>query len=143
MKTRSIKKEEVQDIKWYIVDAKGGRLGNLASKVSNILLEKDNVKSISYQSPRNKVVVINTSKMDIPQKKQKTKMYYSHSGYTGNLKVKPLEEMFKERPNRVFEKAVKGMMPKTKMQDKYMKNLYLYEDEDYKQSQNELIKIKL
>lgn len=131
MKTRSIKSSELEE-KWYVVDAKGVRLGKLAAEVSRILIGKDDVQQVAYHSPRNKVIILNTKSIDIHPSKRDSKEYFRHSGYVGGLKRETFDEVQKKRPNRVVRFAINGMLPKTKQRTNMLSNLYLYEDTEHK-----------
>jgi large subunit ribosomal protein L13 len=72
------------------------------------------------------VVVVNAGKVRFTGNKLKQKMYYSHSGYPGGLKTERLEELQEKYPERIIEHAVKGMLPRNKLNAKMMKRLRIY-----------------
>lgn len=131
MKTRSIKLNEINEA-WYIIDAKGVRLGKLASKAAKLLIGKDDVIKADYLTPKNKVIIINSKFIDIHPRKIVNKIYYRHSGYVGGLKSFEYGTLQADKPNRIIELAIKGMLPKTKQKDKIFQNLYVYEETEHK-----------
>lgn len=108
-----------------IINAEGKSFGRLASKVAFYLMQKD---LVSYQPnkvlPR-KVKVINLAKVKFTGKKMKTKIYRWHTGYIGHLKELTLEKMWDKNPIKVFERAVKGMLPKNRLLKKRLKLLQI------------------
>lgn len=142
MKTRSIKKEEQKE-KWYVIDAKGKRVGKLAAKVAALLIGKNDVDNVSYLLTNNKVIIVNSGSVDIHPRKKFSKMYYKHSGFIGNLKAENYEELQGRRPNKTIELAVKGMLPKTKQQPYLMNHLFIYETEEHNHSAQQPVKIEL
>lgn len=142
MKTRSIKQNEINEA-WYILDAKGVRLGKLATKAAKLLIAKEDVISVDYLTPKNKVIVINSKFVDIHPRKVVNKMYYRHSGFIGGLKSFEYGTLKSEKPNRIVEIAIKGMLPKTKQGDKILKNLFVYEAEEHKHEAQKPLQVKI
>src|SRR3990167_2035056 len=95
--TRSIKKAETNR-KWFLIDAKGVRLGKLATKCASLLIGKQKVDRVNYLNNGDNVIVINAAKVDVFTKKLTQKKYYRHSGYVGSLKSTPLREMMEKKP---------------------------------------------
>ncbi|MEI7578727.1 MAG: 50S ribosomal protein L13 [bacterium] len=142
METRQIKKAELTK-NWYLIDAKGVRLGKLATKLASLLIGKNKVTKTTNMPNGDAVVVINSKLVDVHTTKLNKKMYYRHSGYMGGLKSRTLEEMLDKFPNRVIEKAVKGMLPQNKLTQKFLNNLFVYENEEYKQKAQNPIKLEI
>jgi len=140
--TRSIKKAETNR-KWFLIDAKGVRLGKLATKCASLLIGKQKVDRVNYLNNGDNVIVINAAKVDVFTKKLTQKKYYRHSGYVGSLKSTPLREMMEKKPNMVIQKAVKGMLPQTKMGDLIMKNLFIYTGDAHKHEAQQPVKIEV
>src|SRR5688572_24344081 len=111
--TRSISQNEINE-EWFLVDAAGLRIGDLASKVAELLLGKTDPKVRANLDPRKKVVVVNSEKLDVTPKKTFMKFYKRYSGYPGGLKVEDLGTLQARKPAAVIEHAVKGMLPKNK-----------------------------
>ncbi len=143
MKTRSIKKSELKE-KWYLLDAKGKRLGKLATEIASLLIGKDDVKTVSYLTPQNKVVVVNSKDVDIHPRKILSKMYYRHSMSPGGFKQMNYERMHSEKPNRVIELAVKGMLPKNNaLTHNIMKKLKVYKGSEHPHAAQQPVKLEL
>ena len=125
MKTTSTKEKDIKK-DWYIIDATGKTLGRLASKVAHILMGKHKVNYVPYLDVGDYIVIINASKVVLTGKKLSKKIYYKHSGYPGGLKEKVYTDLMEEKPEFVFKKAVKGMLPKNKLGRKMFKKLKVY-----------------
>ncbi|MAG44926.1 50S ribosomal protein L13 [bacterium] len=113
----------------YEIDAKERILGRLATEVAVLLWGKNRPDFVPNKVPNTKVHVFNIAKIKVSGKKFEDKLYYSHSGYVGNLKVKNFKEIFEKDPCIVMRKAVLGMLPKNKLRKIMIKNLKLYEGE--------------
>ena len=111
MKTFSAKPAEVRR-DWYVVDATGKTLGRLSTEIARRLRGKHKPEYTPHVDTGDYIVVVNAEKIRVTGNKLKDKMYHHHTGYIGNLKSKSLEKMLDEHPERVLEKAVKGMMPR-------------------------------
>jgi large subunit ribosomal protein L13 len=123
---KKIRQSDIKE-KWYLVDAKGLRLGNIASVVAQLLLAKDNPLIRDYLMPKNKVVVINAEKFDYTPKKGLTKFYKRYSGYQSGLKVETLDSLIMRRPTEPLRKAIKGMLPKNSRGRAILaQNLFIY-----------------
>jgi len=113
----------------YKIDAKARILGRLATEAAVLLWGKNRPDFVPNKVPNTKVHVFNIAKIKVSGKKFEDKLYYSHSGYVGNLKVKNFKEIFEKDPCIVMRKAVLGMLPKNKLRKIMIKNLKLYEGE--------------
>ena len=113
----------------YEIDAKERILGRLATEAAVLLWGKNRPDFVPNKVPNTKVHVFNIAKIKVSGKKFEDKLYYSHSGYVGNLKVKNFKEIFEKDPCIVMRKAVLGMLPKNKLRKIMIKNLKLYEGE--------------
>ena len=111
MKTFSAKPAEVRR-DWYVVDATGKTLGRLSTEIAHRLRGKHKPEYTPHVDTGDYIVVINAEKVRVTGNKLQDKMYHHHTGYVGNLKSVPLEKLLDEHPERVIEKAVKGMMPR-------------------------------
>lgn len=121
----SIKQNELSE-RWFLVDAKGQRIGRIASIVAEILQGKNDPKARSYHKPMNKVVIINAKKIDFNEKKGMTKFYKTFSGFPGGLRFVRLDELNEKFPAKPLESAVKGMLPHTKRGREMMANLRVF-----------------
>ncbi len=124
-KTTVIKKSDL-NVKWYLVDAKGVRLGRLATQCAALLIGKNKLERTNNMTSGDAVVIINASKVDVYKTKLDKKMYVTHSTFRGGFKEVALSKMLEKYPERVIEIAIKGMLPKTKLRQEYLNNLYVY-----------------
>ena len=111
---------------WYIVDAADQPVGRLASRIAAILRGKNKAAFTPHWDMGDFVVVINAEKVQFTGRKWQQKVYYSHSGYTGNLKKTGALEVRQKHPERILEKAVRGMLPKNRLGRKMAKKLKVY-----------------
>ena len=125
MKTRSLKKSEIQK-NWWIVDARGAVLGRLASEVAQILRGKHKVDFTPHLDMGDCVVVVNAEKIEVTGNKEKDKKYFSHTGYPGGGKETSLEDLRQSKPEAIIQKAVKGMLPHNKLGRSILAHLKIY-----------------
>lgn len=114
-KTYSAKPTEVIR-EWYILDASSAPLGRLATKIATLLTGKGKPMFTAHIDCGDHVVVTNADKLIVTGAKLDDKMYYRHSQYPGNLKSATLSEKMAKDPSEVIRLAVKGMLPKNKLQ---------------------------
>jgi large subunit ribosomal protein L13 len=126
MRTTYMAKPNEVERKWFVVDAEGKTLGRLASEVAALIRGKHKPQFTPHVDTGDFVVVINAEKIHLTGKKLSDKMYYRHSMYPGGLKVTPAQEMIKNKPERVIELAVHGMLPKNRLGDKMKLKLKVY-----------------
>lgn len=138
-----MEKKETVNRKWYLVDAEGKTLGRLATEVATILRGKNKVTYTPHMDAGDYVVVINASKIKLTGKKLADKKYYNHSGYPGGLRERTAGTMLEKYPEEMFERAVKGMLPKGPLGRKMAKKLFVYADENYEQQAQKPEKIEL
>jgi large subunit ribosomal protein L13 len=111
MNTFSAKPAEVRR-DWYVVDATGKTLGRLSTEIAHRLRGKHKPEYTPHVDTGDYIVVINAEKVRVTGNKLQDKMYHHHTGYIGNLKSISLAKLLEKAPERVIEKAVKGMLPK-------------------------------
>jgi large subunit ribosomal protein L13 len=119
---------------WWLIDADGAILGRLATKVANILRGKDKPQYTPFFDTGDFVIIINSEKIKLTGSKDKQKKYYRHSGYIGGIKETSYEKMLSIYPERVIKSAVKGMLPKNKLNRKILKKLKVYKGSNHKHS---------
>ena len=124
-KTYSVKASDIER-EWHIIDASDEVLGRLATRIAGLLMGKHKPIFSRHLDVGDFVVIINADKVRVTGNKAKQKMYYHHSGYPGGLKSVSLEKMMQTHPNRVIEHAVKGMLPRNKLNAGMMKRLKVY-----------------
>ena len=125
MKTYYAKPGEVEK-EWLLIDATDVVLGRLASKAATILKGKHKPQYTPHVDCGDYVVVINADKIRITAAKAAAKTYYRHSGYVGGLKSETFEEAMAKHPERIVERAVKGMLPKNTLGRAMGKKLKVY-----------------
>ena len=112
--------------KWYVVDATDMTLGRLASEVANVLRGKNKPIYTPTVDTGDYVIVINAEKIKVTGKKLDQKTYRHHSDYIGGQKETTLRKMLQEKPERVIEHAVKGMLPKGSLGRQMFTKLHVY-----------------
>jgi len=125
MKTQFAKKGDF-DRKWYVVDAKDAVLGRLAVKVATYLRGKNKPVFTPNVDTGDFIIVINADKVRLTGNKQTDKMYYHHSGYIGGIKAKSAKDLLEDRPEKIIEQAVWGMLPKNRLGRTMIKKLKVY-----------------
>ena len=125
MKTLSIKKSEIEK-DWWVADAEGQILGRFASKITQILRGKHKVNFTPHMDMGDFVVVINADKIQVTGKKEKDKTYFRHTGYPGGGKETSLAEFRRNKPERIVENAVKGMLPHNRLGRSILSHLKVY-----------------
>ena len=118
--------------KWYVVDAEGKTLGRMASEIARVLRGKHKPIFTPYLDTGDYVIVVNADKIKVTGKKLKQKIYYHHSGYVGGMKETTLKNMLANKPERVVELAVKGMLPKGPLGRQMYKKLFVYAGPEHK-----------
>jgi large subunit ribosomal protein L13 len=112
--------------KWWKVDATGKTLGRLASDIAKKLLGKDKAYYCDFWDCGDFVIVENIQNITVTgANKPLQKLYYSYSGYKGNLKSISFADLLKKNPERILKEAVRGMLAKNKLRDKRIKRLKL------------------
>lgn len=123
MKTSSIRKHEPS---WHLVDVQDQIVGRVCTSIATLLRGKGKVSFVNYLDCGDHVVVINAGKLTMTGKKLEHKEYYHYSGFMGGLKTKFAKNLIKENPEQIIISAVKGMLPKNKLQNEWMKRLHVY-----------------
>ncbi len=113
------------DRKWFVFDANGKTLGEIATGIANVLRGKNRVDFTPHVDGGDFVVVLNSEKVRVSGNKESDKKYYRHSGYLGHLKTENLKTVREKNPTRILEEAVKGMLPKNKLRKHQMRRLFL------------------
>nr|QSV12704.1 ribosomal protein L13 [Phaeophyceae sp.] len=111
---------------WYIINAEDQYLGKLAVKASNLLRGKTKTIFTPEQDIGDYIIVINANKILVSGKKSINKTYFRHSGRPGGKKVENFQELQSRIPERIIEKAIKGMLPKNKLGRKLFTKLKVY-----------------
>jgi large subunit ribosomal protein L13 len=112
--------------KWLLVDAEGKTLGRLATEIARLLRGKNKPHYTPHVDTGDFVVVVNAEKVVVTGKKAEQKVYRRHTGYPGGLKETSYEQMLERKPTEILRRAVKGMMPKTRLGRQQFKKLKVY-----------------
>lgn len=112
--------------KWYVVDAADQRLGRLASEVAQILRGKNKAEFTPHMDTGDFVIVINAEKIVVTGRKPDQKLYRRHSGRPGGMKVETFNQLQHRIPERIVEKAIKGMLPKNALGRQLFTKLKVY-----------------
>ncbi len=128
MKTWTPKKGQVER-KWFVIDAKGKVLGRVAAETARILRGKHKPQFAPHTDTGDFVVIVNASKIRLTGKKLQQKTYYHHSQYPGGLKSIKADALLKNHPERVVEKAVRGMLPRNRLGRAQYTKLKVYADD--------------
>ena len=119
--TISAKPAEVKR-EWFVIDAEGKTLGNVATEAARRLRGKHKAIYTPHVDTGDYIVIVNAEKVEVTGNKAKNKMYHHHTGYIGNLKSVSFEKLQASHPERIIETAIKGMLPKNSLgRDMYRK----------------------
>lgn len=111
--------------KWFVVDAKGQTLGRLCTKIATIISGKNRVDFSPHMDNGDYVIVLNTKEIAVTGDKEESKLYRTHSGHMGHLKEVKLSKLRAEKPNKILEHAISGMLPKNRLRQGMMLRLKL------------------
>ncbi|MGB8150979.1 MAG: 50S ribosomal protein L13 [Candidatus Cybelea sp.] len=125
MRTYQQKTAETEH-RWYVVDASGQRLGTLAVRIARALSGKHKPTWTPHIDDGDHVIVLNAEKIELGGKKWDQKLYYRHSNYPGGLRVQTAREIADKHPERLVEKAVRGMLAGNRMRDVQLRRLSVY-----------------
>ncbi|MCC5940628.1 MAG: 50S ribosomal protein L13 [Balneolaceae bacterium] len=119
-------KPSTTDKKWVLVDAEDKPLGRLSSHVASILRGKNKPEFTPHMDTGDNVIVINAEKVKLTGKKMTDKLYFKHTGYIGSETFTSAKDMMEKDPTSLVTRAVKGMLPKTKLGKQLLTNLRVY-----------------
>jgi large subunit ribosomal protein L13 len=112
--------------RWHVIDAEDAVLGKLASKAAMLLMGKNKPSYTPFLDTGDHVIVINASKVRLTGGKEQKKVYRHFTGYPGGLVEKSFERVRREKPTRIVEEAIQGMLPKTKLGKQMFRKLKVY-----------------
>lgn len=124
-KTYSAKPTDVEKA-WYVIDAENQVLGRMAAQIANVLRGKHKPQFTPHIDTGDFVVVTNAAKVALTGKKQEDKTYFSHSHYPGGVRIDSVKDMLRDKPERVIEKAVWGMLPHNNLGRQLFRKLKVY-----------------
>ena len=111
---------------WHLIDAEGQTLGRLATEIARVLRGKNKPQYTPHVDVGDFVVVVNAEKVVVTGRKAEQKVYYRHTGYPGGLRETSYEVMLERKPTEILRKAVRGMMPRTRLGRQQFKKLKIY-----------------
>ncbi|MDU4961508.1 MAG: 50S ribosomal protein L13 [Sporomusaceae bacterium] len=126
MRTTFMANESNIERKWYLVDAEGKTLGRLAVEVAKVLRGKHKPTYTTHVDTGDYVVIVNAAKVQLTGKKLQQKTYFSHSGYVGGTTFTTAGKLMQDRPEKVVEHAIKGMLPKNSLGRDMFRKLKVY-----------------
>ena len=133
MKTFVAKPAEVKR-DWFVVDAEGKTLGRLATEIALRLRGKHKAEYTPHVDTGDYIIVVNAEKITVTGNKAKGKIYYHHTGFIGGIKSISFEDLIVRAPERVIEKAVKGMLPKGPLGRAMFRKLKVYAGTEHQHS---------
>ena len=116
---------------WYLVDAENQTLGRLATEVASVLRGKNKPEFTPHLDTGDFVVVVNAEKIRVTGKKSQQKLYRRHSGRPGGMKVETFSALQNRIPERIVEKAIKGMLPHNALGRQLYRKLKVYKGADH------------
>ena len=117
--------------RWFVVDAEGQVLGRVATEIARILRGKHKPTFTPSLDMGDNVIVLNAAKVKLTGQKREQKVYLSHTGYMGGQRVTTMAKLMDKHPEEVVLRAVKGMLPKTRLGRKQLTNLRVYSDAEH------------
>ena len=132
MKTFSAKVTEV-DRKWYVIDAADQILGKVAVEAARLLRGKHKPIFTPHVDTGDHVVIINAEKVRLSGNKETEKIYTSYSGYVGGQKVETPQKVRARRPELLVERAIRGMVPHTRLGRAQLRKLRVYAGAEHEQ----------
>jgi large subunit ribosomal protein L13 len=116
---------------WHVVDADGVVLGRLATTVASLLRGKHKPTFAPHVDTGDHVIVVNAAKVVLTAGKADAKLAYRHSGYPGGLRSRSYAELLATRPEEVVRRAVRGMLPSTRLGRAQLSKLKVYAGPDH------------
>lgn len=116
---------------WHLIDAKGQRVGRLASVIANLLRGKNNSAFSPHLDCGAFVIVVNARHLAFSGKKLRDKIYYRHTEYPGGIRSVSAERLLATRPEEVLRKAISGMLPKTPLGRQLSGKVKIYRDAEH------------
>ena len=119
------------DRQWYLVDAENQTLGRLATEVASVLRGKNKASYTPHLDTGDFVVVVNADKVRVSGNKPQQKLYRRHSGRPGGMKVETFAHLQERLPERIVEKAIKGMLPHNALGRQMFRKLKVYKGTEH------------
>ena len=131
MNKTSIPSLDSVDRPWFLVDAENQTLGRLATEVASVLRGKTKPNFTPHLDTGDFVIVVNAEKIKVTGKKAEQKLYRKHSGRPGGMKVESFNSLQARIPERIVEKAIKGMLPHNSLGRQLFRKLKVYKGSDH------------
>ena len=131
MNKTSVPSQDSIDRQWFLVDAENQTLGRLATEVASVLRGKTKPNFTPHLDTGDFVIVVNAEKIKVTGKKFDQKLYRRHSGRPGGMKVETFKSLQSRIPERIVEKAVKGMLPHTRLGRQLFTKLKVYKGSEH------------
>ena len=131
MNKTSIPSLDSIDRQWFLVDAENQTLGSLATEVASVLRGKTKPNFTPHLDTGDFVIVVNAEKIKVSGKKAEQKLYRKHSGRPGGMKVETFNSLQARIPERIVEKAIKGMLPHNSLGRQLFRKLKVYKGSDH------------
>lgn len=128
--TRFFRRTDVAPV-WHLIDADGKTLGRVATDVARLLRGKHRPEFTPNADVGDFVVVVNAAKVKVTGRRPELKSYFHHTGYPGGATVTQFQELIRKNPRRVFEHAVKGMLPHNRLGRQLFTKLKVYAGPDH------------
>lgn len=129
--------------KWLLLDAEGESLGRIAAKAASLLRGKHRPEFSPHHVCGDDVVIVNVKKLSIHPSKITQKIYYRHTAYMGHLKRSSLGTLLKKDPCSVVRNAVKGMLPKNRLRDLFLKKLHVFTEAQHPHDAQKPLRVSL
>ncbi|MBP8609929.1 MAG: 50S ribosomal protein L13 [Syntrophaceae bacterium] len=142
MKSFLAKKGQVEQ-KWWVLDAEDKVLGRLASKVAVILMGKNKPVYTPHVDTGDYVIIVNAEKVRLTGRKPQNKTYQTYSRYPSGQKIIPFARMIERHPERVIERAVRRMLPKSGLGERMFKKLKVYKGPHHEHAAQKPVKLEL
>ena len=137
MNKTSVPSPDSIDRQWFLVDAENQTLGRLATEVASVLRGKTKPNFTPHLDTGDFVIVVNAEKIKVTGKKSDQKLYRRHSGRPGGMKVETFQSLQSRIPERIVEKAIKGMLPHTRLGRQLFNKLKVYKGSEHPHSAQE------
>jgi len=131
MNKTSVPSSDSIDRQWFLVDAENQTLGRLATEVASVLRGKTKPNFTPHLDTGDFVIVVNAEKIKVTGKKAEQKLYRRHSGRPGGMKVENFKTLQGRIPERIVEKAIKGMLPHTRLGRQLFNKLKVYKGAEH------------
>jgi large subunit ribosomal protein L13 len=129
-KTYTVRESEIER-RWFVVDATDETLGRLASRIAGVLEGKHKPTYAPNLDSGDHVIVLNAARIAVTSDKLESKLYIRHSGYPQGYREETLGHLLARRPEEVIRRAVKGMLPRTKLGAQQLRKLKIYAGSDH------------